>query len=84
MYAFDQLNFGKSDGPFRGEIISLEDSLSQAKTFINFIKSKFSNNPKIFLVGHSYGGAIAFKMSILNPEAYSGIILLTPALRDLH
>ena len=82
-YAFDQLNFGNSQGPFRGQISSLEDSVSQSIKFISFILSKYRKRPKIFLAGHSYGGSIAIKLSILNPEDYAGVILLTPALKIL-
>jgi hypothetical protein len=28
-YSFDQMNFGQSSGPYRGEIASLEDSIAQ-------------------------------------------------------
>ena len=45
---------------------------------------KFKNDPKIFIMGHSYGGNIAVKLSLINEQAYYGVILLAPALRDLH
>ena len=47
-YAFDQLNFGNSEGPFRGEISSLEDSVSQSIKFISFILSKYKKGPQYF------------------------------------
>lgn len=31
VYAFDQMNFGKSEGPYRGLISSLDDSTHQAE-----------------------------------------------------
>jgi hypothetical protein len=33
-YAFDQMNFGQSSGPYRGEVASFEDSISQTETFV--------------------------------------------------
>jgi len=34
-------------------------------------------------VGESLGGAIAFKMTILQPDKYNGVIFLNPALREI-
>ena len=41
VYAFDQMNFGKSQGDVRGLVRSLEDSVSQVDTFLNILLSKF-------------------------------------------
>ena len=81
VYAFDQLNYGQSEGPFRGLIESLEDSVRQGETFIDFLLTKFESKPRIFLGGSSYGGSICMKMSLLTPEKYAGIILLAPAIK---
>lgn len=77
------MNFGKSQGDVRGLVHSLEDSVNQAETFIEFLLSKFEARPKIFLCGYSFGGTISFKMTLRSPEFYSGVIFLTPGLRDL-
>lgn len=83
VYSFDQLNFGRSEGPCKGLVASLEDSVAQGNAFVEYLLSQFESKPKIFLGGSSYGGTIIFKMGIINPEKYSGLILLSPALRDI-
>lgn len=83
VYAFDQKNFGMSEGPCRGHIESLDDSVRQGEAFIDFILTKFEKKPKIFLSGSSFGGTVVFKMIVNSPEKYSGTILLCPALRDI-
>ena len=40
--------------------------------------------PKIYLSGSSYGGTVSFRMAVKNPEKYSGIILLAPAIKNLQ
>jgi hypothetical protein len=60
VYALDQMNFGKSEGPFRGLISSLEDSVQQAEQFVEFILSKLQNKPKIFLCGEASEAASVF------------------------
>lgn len=65
VYAFDQMNFGLSEGPFRGLIESLDDSVRQGQAFVEFLLAKFQNKPKIFLGGSSYGCAICLKMSLI-------------------
>jgi len=35
----------------------------------------------VFLVGHSFGGTIAFRMSLRKVNKYDGVIFLVPALR---
>jgi alpha-beta hydrolase superfamily lysophospholipase len=37
----------------------------------------------IFLSGSSFGGSIAFKMSLRAKHKYAGIIFLAPALREV-
>ncbi len=51
---------------------------------MDFLLSKFESKPKVFLCGSSFGGAISFKASLKNPEKYSGIVFLAPALRNLE
>ena len=82
-YTFDQLNFGQSEGPYPGEILSLDDSLKQVEVFIDFVLAKLKSKPKVFLSGSSYGGTVSFKASLKNPERFAGIIFLAPALKDI-
>jgi alpha-beta hydrolase superfamily lysophospholipase len=83
VYAIDFLNFGKSDGGFKGYIASFEDILSQADAFVDHISNKFANKPKKILVGHSFGGAISFKLTLKSPKKYDEVIFLVPALREV-
>ena len=84
IYAYDQTNFGHSAGHNRGTIISLDDTAKEAQRFIAFILDKFQQKPKVFLCGHSFGGAIAVKLSLMSPQAYAGMILLAPYLKDIE
>lgn len=84
IYAYDQTNFGHSAGARRGTVVSLEDSAREAQEFIKFIMDKFDKKPKVFLCGHSFGGAITLKLSLLSPQAYAGMLLLAPYLKDIE
>lgn len=83
-YSFDQMNFGQSQGPYRGEIASIEDTIKQVDAFITYLFATLKSKPKIFLSGSSYGGTVIFKLGLLNPEKYAGMIFLAPALRNLN
>lgn len=83
VYALDFLNFGRSDGGYKGFMASFEDMLEQAEAFVDHIASKFQNSPKKILVGHSFGGAIAFKMTLRNSKKYDHVVFLVPALREV-
>lgn len=84
IYSFDQLNFGQSEGPFRGEISSLEDSVVQGEAVLKMLLNKFEKKPKVFLSGSSYGSTIIFKMIVSRPEDYAGAILITPGIKNLE
>lgn len=58
--------------------------MSQAEAFVKHITDKYEKKnikPKLFLLGHSFGGTIAFKVNLNNPNKFSGVIFLVPALR---
>jgi len=42
---------------------------------------RYDKKIKIFLSGLSLGGSICFKMCLNNPQKYSGVIFLSPALK---
>lgn len=46
------------------------------------MRNKYPSKPKIFLAGMSMGGLIVYKAGLSNKYNYSGIIFLSPALRD--
>lgn len=81
IYAMDLLNFGKSEGPFRGELVSLEESVEQANAFTQYLLQKNEEKVKIYLSGCSYGANIVLKMSVDSPQLYSGVVLISPAFR---
>lgn len=41
VYAQDFMNFGQSEGEFRGMISSFDDLIEQAEGFMNFILEKY-------------------------------------------
>ncbi|MFM7854625.1 MAG: serine aminopeptidase domain-containing protein [Flammeovirgaceae bacterium] len=58
--------------------------VAQAEAFVKHITDKYEEKnvkPRRFLVGHSFGGTIAFKVNLRNPNQFSGVIFLVPALR---
>lgn len=83
VYALDFLNFGKSDGGYKGYIWSIDELVSQAQAFVDYIASKFSKKPKKFLIGGSFGGAISFKLTLKRPKQFDGVVFLVPALREV-
>jgi hypothetical protein len=50
-YSLDFLNFGKSDGDFRGYIRSFDSLVDQGEAFVDHLLCKFNEKPKVFLVG---------------------------------
>lgn len=83
VYALDFLNFGKSDGGYKGYIPSFEEIVAQGEAFVDHVSGKFTNKPRKVLVGHSLGGAIAFKMTLVSPKKYDQVVFLVPALREV-
>jgi len=53
----------------------------ELKGLLDDLKSRYGNK-KIFLAGASAGAIYALDESVKNPDAYSGVILLCPALWD--
>ena len=82
-YALDQMNFGKSEGTYRGLVSTLNESAEQGEAFVDYLLGKLKSKPKVFLCGSSYGGSIIFKMALNSPKKYAGAIFLNPALRNL-
>lgn len=83
VYAIDFLNFGKSEGEYKGYIASFEELVKQGEAFVDHIYAKFGNKPRKVLVGHSLGGAVAFKMTLFSPKKYDHVVFLVPALREV-
>ncbi|MFA6216477.1 MAG: lysophospholipase [Candidatus Omnitrophota bacterium] len=68
-----------------GETKDLKGHIDTFKTYFSDIFSLYTiigrENPgkKVFLVGESLGGLIAFNMVILNPAIFDGLVCISPA-----
>jgi pimeloyl-ACP methyl ester carboxylesterase len=71
----DLLGHGKSDKPEPGDINPY--SFSELYKDIRALFAKYASNYNI-VVGHSYGGPLAFSLAYEQPEKIHGLILLTP------
>lgn len=79
-YAIELKGFGETEG-LRGHIDSFETYFQDILTLYDSIRKE---NPaqKIFIIGESMGGLIAFLLAIRSPELFSGLILISPAFRS--
>ncbi len=78
LIAVDRPGYGGSK--FGHAVTSIKKQGEAIQSIIN----KVNTGSATILVGHSYGGPIAIQMAIDNPDAYSKIILLAPALDPDH
>ena len=80
VYAFDYKGFGKSDGK-KFQIYDFHELIRDSQNFVNLVAS---HNPaqKIFLVGHSMGGAIAAYLSVSLELNIEGLVMSSPAFRE--
>lgn len=72
MYALDRPGYGYTN--FGKEIASVNE---QAKLFSSILKKKGLDN--IIVVGSSYGGPIAARVAVLNPDV-KGVVMISPAI----
>lgn len=71
---YDKRGVGQSGGDFLAS--GLYDFARDAESVFNYLKSREEVDPsQIFLIGHSYGGKVATKVSSRHPEV-AGLILL--------
>lgn len=73
LIAVDRPGFGYSQF---GDARNLEE---QSKIISQLIKS-LNNGQPVYLIGASFGGPVVTRLAIDNPEKFSGILLLAPAL----
>ena len=78
-FSLDQMNFGQSEGDFRGYFPGIEKAAKQGEALIEHVLRQYESRPSVFLVGMSLGGAITFQMGVNHPENYKGVIFLAPA-----
>ncbi len=70
----DRPGYGYSD---YGSFVT---SLKRQAEAIQAVIDAVCKNNKILIVGHSYGGPIVLQMAIDNPNSYTAILLLAPAI----
>lgn len=73
MLSVDRIGYGYSD------FGNAETSMVKQANALGSILKEYSGTPTI-LVGHSYGGPIAAKASVLYPDYVQAILLLAPAI----
>ncbi len=76
-YAIELKGFGATEGE-RGHIDSFKTYYDDLLLLLDKI-NKENRGKKIFLLGESMGGLIAFRLAQLYPEAISGLIAISPA-----
>lgn len=77
--AFDQEGHGKSEGP-RGTIPGFQQFAKDSENFLLAAQNFYPKGIKIFILGHSMGGALCVLLSAMRPDLISGMILYSPAL----
>lgn len=73
LISVDRLGYGYSD--FGHSETSIQ---KQGEAIQSIIENSCSSN--VILVGHSFGGPIAVRMAMDNPDSYKSLLLLAPAL----
>jgi lysophospholipase len=79
-YAIELSGFGENQNP-PGHIHSFKIYYQNIQTLCQIIKEE---NPgkKIFILGESMGGLIAFILAAQNPKLFSGMVLMSPAFKS--
>jgi len=76
IYTLDHRGHGRSDGP-RWNPESFDYYIDDLKTYIKKVKA-WESEKKIFMLGHSLGGEIALKYTIVHGEDLEGVIVSAP------
>lgn len=76
-YALELKGFGQTQGE-RGDIDSLNVYFQDIRSLSDIIKRE-NPDKKIFLLGESMGALICFLYAALEPQAFSGLICISPA-----
>ncbi len=79
-YALELRGFGEADG-LKGHIDSFDVYFNDIRALRGIIRRE-SGTRKIFLVGESMGGLIAFLTAGLEPSLWGGLICLSPAFKS--
>lgn len=79
-YAVELKGFGEADGP-KGHVDSFSTYFKDIHRLLDIIRKKHGEK-KIFLLGESMGGLIAFVMGSTQPAISDGLICLAPAFKS--
>ena len=73
VYGLDHRGHGRSEG-LRGYVERFSYYLDDLKTFFDIVRSEH-DDAKVFIVGHSMGGAIATAYAVEHQDEFDGLIL---------
>ncbi|KAL4217445.1 hypothetical protein ACF0H5_023895 [Mactra antiquata] len=78
VFSHDHIGHGQSDGD-RAHVCSFDEYVDDLFCHLDLITQKFPDK-KVFLVGHSMGGAISVLAGLKRPSFFAGIVLIGPLL----
>ena len=81
-YALELKGFGQTPERPRGHIDSFKTYYQDIHKLRETIQKEHPGK-KIFLIGESLGGLIAFMAAVLDPEAFNGLILMSPGFANV-
>jgi len=71
---FDQRGSGSAQGNYSEKEVSIDIMAEDVLALAKVIKAKYGNDSKLFLMGHSWGGALGPATLLKNQEVFSGWI----------
>lgn len=71
---FDQRGSGSSQGNYAEKDVTIDIMAEDVLALAKVIKTKYGNDAKLFLMGHSWGGALGPATLLKNQEVFSGWI----------
>jgi len=81
-YGLDLRGYGKSSGK-RGHIDLFSNYLDDLSTFVNIVRKR-ENDKRFFMMGQGLGGLIVIRFVEEYPDAVTGVIISSAALRLKH
>ncbi len=79
VFTYDQRGFGRSEGR-RALVSSFDRYLDDLHVFLQRVRRRLHGQP-LFLFGHSMGGAVSALYCLERDDAFTGLLLSSPALR---
>lgn len=78
VFSHDHVGHGLSEGD-RVHVEHSRTFIDDVVQHVNLIKAKYTDVP-LFIIGHSVGGLITLKTALDNPNLFTGVALIGPAL----